>query len=510
MDLASFHDLKEAWDIWKETVELAIGKLDKPTSVTYYGNMTTYGKIYKALRAISGLSGIPLASSTREVITLWNNTAGILYPDLKVKTYNAGDEKEILNALEDGYITADAAVQLLTEKVKDEKTGDPMSADDAYWKVKQIVTGYGKTGELEAALESGDEQHIQDCVDEMLAHGFEEKDIPGKITSAIRDLYTKDADGNTGEGRISREQAQNLLREYAGKEEKDIFWNLQVWDQILDGVEDAGKYRELYDAVSTGKNLKPTVKFYLDNGIGKDTLSQRLSDEFRETYTELYRTDRSAADSMKRNLLDAYEALGYDRKEKETTISGWVYDGELSDALESGNDKSIRSTIKSMVAGGYDWQYVPGKVSSLVKALYTKDSNGELGAGRISRETAKKLLTTYADMDETDVFWALRDWDRIAAGETNVNRYDDLHQAVSSGKSIQQTVKFYLDNGIGKSTLSQNLTSTYKQQYIDLYYSDPKAASALKKRLLDAYAAMGYDRSKKAKVIDGWIADAKD
>lgn len=347
-------------------------------------------------------------------------------------------------------------------------------------------------------------------VDRMLAHGFEEKDIPGKITSAIRDLYTKDADGNTGEGRISREQAQNLLREYAGKEEKDIFWNLQVWDQILDGVEDAGKYRELYDAVSTGKNLKPTVKFYLDNGIGKDTLSQRLSDEFRETYTELYRTDRSAADSMKRNLLDAYEALGYDRKEKETTISGWVYDGELSDALESGNDKSIRSTIKSMVADGYDWQYVPGKVSSLVKALYTKDSNGELGAGRISRETAKKLLTTYADMDETDVFWALRDWDRIAAGETNVNRYDDLHQAVSSGKSIQQTVKFYLDNGIGKSTLSQNLTSTYKQQYIDLYYSDPKAASALKKRLLDAYAAMGYDRSKKAKVIDGWIADAKD
>ena len=113
-------------------------------------------------------------------------------------------------------------------------------------------------------------------------------------------------------------------------------------------------------------------------------------------------------------------------------------------------------------------------------------------------------------MDETDVFWALRDWDRIAAGETNVNRYDDLHQAVSSGKSIQQTVKFYLDNGIGKSTISQNLTSTYKQQYIDLYYSDPKAASALKKRLLDAYVAMGYDRSKKAKVIDGWIADAKD
>lgn len=510
MDLASFHDLKEAWDIWKETVELAIGKLDKPTSVTYYGNMTTYGKIYKALRAISGLSGIPLASSTREVITLWNNTAGILYPDLKVKTYNAGDEKEILNALEDGYITADAAVQLLTEKVKDEKTGDPMSADDAYWKVKQIVTGYGKTGELEAALESGDEQHIQDCVGEMLAHGFEEKDIPGKITSAIRDLYTNDADGNTGEGRISREQAQNLLREYAGKEEKDIFWNLQVWDQILDGVEDAGKYRELYDAVSTGKNLKSTVKFYLDNGIGKDTLSQRLSDEFRETYTELYRTDRSAADAMKRNLLDAYEALGYDRKEKEAVIAGWVYDGKLSDALESGNDKSIQSTIKSMVADGYDEQDVPGKVSSLVKALYTKDSNGEIGSGRISRDTVKKLLTTYADMDETDVFWALRDWDRIAAGETNVNRYDDLHQAVSTGKSIQQTVKFYLDNGIGKSTLSQNLTSTYKQQYIDLYYSDPKAASALKKRLLDAYVAMGYDRSKKAKVIDGWIADAKD
>ena len=50
-------------------------------------NYTWYGGIYKMLQAISGMSGLPMAAATREVVAAWNNTVGAMAPSLKLKTY---------------------------------------------------------------------------------------------------------------------------------------------------------------------------------------------------------------------------------------------------------------------------------------------------------------------------------------------------------------------------------------------------------------------------------------
>lgn len=318
MDMASFTDLKSAYDAWAETVKLATGKLESPTKATYYGNMTLYGKIYKSLKAVSELMGLPVSSATRDVVSIWNKTVGRWYKDLKIKTYDPGDEQSILNALKDGHITADAAQALLVEKV------EGISADDAYWAAKKAATGYSKTGELSEALESGDTEHIQACIDEMLDHGYEQKDISGAVSPVIKKLYTEDEDGNLGAGRISREQAEKLLASWITKDESEIFWTLRKWDQSVEAGETVGQYDDLYDAIASGDGVQNAVQFYMDNGVEKKTMSGNVTRAFEEEYIDLYYSDPMAADALKQRLIAAYKAMGYTTDEAREKISGWL------------------------------------------------------------------------------------------------------------------------------------------------------------------------------------------
>ena len=93
MDTEVWAAFKKTYDILMESYRLATGKQEKATDVTYYGNMTTYGKVYQTFRAVSMLSGLPISATSRELVTAWNNTAGLVWPGLKCRTYENKAEK---------------------------------------------------------------------------------------------------------------------------------------------------------------------------------------------------------------------------------------------------------------------------------------------------------------------------------------------------------------------------------------------------------------------------------
>lgn len=115
MDTEALANLKKAYDILMESYRLATGQQDKATSTTYYGNMTTYGKVYQTFRAVSMLSGLPLSAATREVITAWNDTVGSLWPGMKCKTYESKKLREVYNSYAKpagiGYDTLSTAME---------------------------------------------------------------------------------------------------------------------------------------------------------------------------------------------------------------------------------------------------------------------------------------------------------------------------------------------------------------------------------------------------------------
>lgn len=231
MDTEWISNLIDAYRIWDETIKLATGKLDKPTSVTYNGNMTLYGKIYKTLKAISQTTGLPISAASREVVTLWNTIAGAVGKgdEWTIHTYDSGPENQIKYGLSDGYLTREEAQQLLLDKgIEDDE-------DDAYWKVDKWATGEGKYDEALAAVFSGDKAAFDAQAKELKEHGIGEKQLQSQVRSQTKKWYVGDDDGKRS---ITKEQALKILQQYGGKDADEAQKLVQQWTcEVVTGTD---------------------------------------------------------------------------------------------------------------------------------------------------------------------------------------------------------------------------------------------------------------------------------
>lgn len=80
LDMTWLTDTRKALESWVKVFGEAFGVKD--TSVT------TYKALYDTVKALSSTTGIAFSGLLREIITLWNNTAGAADPDLKIKKYD--------------------------------------------------------------------------------------------------------------------------------------------------------------------------------------------------------------------------------------------------------------------------------------------------------------------------------------------------------------------------------------------------------------------------------------
>lgn len=243
MDTEWISNLIDAYRIWDETIKLATGKLDKPTDVTYNGNMTLYGKIYKTLKAVSQATGLPISAASREVVTLWNTIAGAVGKgdEWTIHTYDSGPESQIKYGLMDGYLTREEAQQLLVEK------GLADNEDDAYWKVDKWETGEGKYDEALAAVLSGDKAAFDAQAKELKEHGIGEKQLQSAVRSQAKEWYVGDDDGKRS---ITKEQALKILQQYGGKDADEAQKMVQKWTcEVVTGTD----YDDIKDLYLDGK-----------------------------------------------------------------------------------------------------------------------------------------------------------------------------------------------------------------------------------------------------------------
>lgn len=243
MDTEWISNLIDAYRIWDETIKLETGELDEPTDVTYNGNMTLYGKIYKTLKAVSQATGLPISAASREVVTLWNTIAGAVGKgdEWTIHTYDSGPENQIKYGLKDGYLTREEAQQLLVEK------GLADDEDDAYWKVDKWATGEGKYDEALAAVLSGDKAAFDAQAKELKEHGIGEKQLQSKVRSQTEKWYVGDDDGKRS---ITKEQALKILQQYGGKDADEAQKLVQKWTcEVVTGT----NYDDIKDLYLDGK-----------------------------------------------------------------------------------------------------------------------------------------------------------------------------------------------------------------------------------------------------------------
>ena len=213
-------------------------------------NYTYYGGIYKLLQAVSGMTGLPMAAATREIVTAWDAVVGGMAPSLKVKAYEPGDKNEIKYAYQDGYLTFDEAVQELIEQ------GLVDNEDEAYFTVQgwEAGDGYSRYDALENAVRNG--TGVDKAMDELLSHGYTESDVYSRIRSKAGEWYKG--------GEISKQQATNILEKYTDMNGDEITEYINKWSSVVvTGIE----YDDIDDEFMAGNiSASRAIEMYVRYG----------------------------------------------------------------------------------------------------------------------------------------------------------------------------------------------------------------------------------------------------
>jgi hypothetical protein len=240
------------------------------------------------------------------------------------KAVISGVKKAVKQSVQRGLVSDEKATELL-EKYLGADAGKGWQTVDQ-WKQTAVHAedeeySYSKYGELLSAVKAG--KGVQEEKNKLLSHGEEEKELQGEIKSAVGEWYRK--------GEIDRKTAEKTLREQVPTLDSNaLYWQLDKWDHEKINGESAAynKYGSYIQAVRTGKDLRAETRRYLDHGVDKDTLAKQITSAFKAEYINLYKTNRSAALSLRGYLVNAYAALGYDREKKLKDIDRWLNDNK--------------------------------------------------------------------------------------------------------------------------------------------------------------------------------------
>lgn len=216
----------------------------------------------------------------------------------------------------------------------------------------------------------------------------------------------------------------------------------------------------------------------------------------------------------------------------------WLYDEDDIKVLEEGRGKTTEKGIGYGIANALEWKGLPwvkevkqpeqavmafidgdgehvDKILGNLRRKYDGDMkqvNSQLRTvikekylgGEISRSEAEKAMSNLVGDDDDTVYWRLKEWDNPSE---EFSKYGSFYDAIESGSGIQSAVDELLNHGADKKELSSRITSEFKPRYVELYNSDPTSAKELRKKLLDAYEILGYDRDDKYDDIADWVKD---
>lgn len=145
--------------------------------------------------------------------------------------------------------------------------------------------------------------------------------------------------------------------------------------------------------------------------------------------------------------------------------------------------------------------YMNEKIQDAQDAKQKQDLKDSVAAGTVTQEKAiqKILANDYAE-DENKAYWLYKEW----TGGKDYTKYGEILQTIEDGGDLKAAAKEYFDHGTEKGDIGDAITTEYKPKYIAASHEERKK---LKEKLLAAYTAVGFDRSKKSKDIDKWLKE---
>lgn len=255
---------------------------------------------------------------------------------------------------------------------------------------------------------------------------------------------------------------------------------------------------KLAQGVLFGRTATQEAQDWIENGFKslsvKETKAYQAitegGEDQRETYTFVQAIKNVEKEYDKKMLLKSYSI-------SDTAKTAYFYQVFANEDQQKEMDK-------------LDEQ---GKIDFMKKYLAEAEDNhnrDELRdaavAGTVTQEKAiQRMVANDWAKNEDDAYWKYREWIR-KADDKDYKMYDDFLNAIEAGGDVKEAAKEYLEHGKEAKDLSREVTTAYKAQYLA---ATPEDRRKLKQKLLEIYAALGFNRKEKSKDIDKWVKDAE-
>ena len=260
-----------------------------------------------------------------------------------------------------------------------------------------------------------------------------------------------------------------------------------------DNAEDRAK--SWAQALLFGKTATEEAQSWVENGFkslsAKETAAYQGmtegGEDQRETYAFIQAARKLEKNYDKMMLLKAYDISDEAKAE-------YYYQVLAGDAQKA--EMEPMSTQERI-------GYMNEKLQDAQEARQKQDLKDAVAAGTVTQEKAiqKILANDYAE-DENKAYWLYKEW----TGGKNYTKYGKILQTIEDGGDLKAAAKEYFDHGAKKGDIGDAITTEYKPKYIA---ASPEERKKLKEKLLAAYTAVGFDRSKKSKDIDKWLEESK-
>ena len=258
-----------------------------------------------------------------------------------------------------------------------------------------------------------------------------------------------------------------------------------------DNAEDRAK--SWAQALLFGKTATEEAQSWVESGFkslsAKETAAYQGmtegGEDQRETYAFIQAARKLEKNYDKMMLLKAYDI-------SEAAKAEYYYQVLAGDTQKA--EMEPKSTQERI-------DYMNEKIQDAQDAKQKQDLKDAVAAGTVTQEKAiqKILANDYAE-DENKAYWLYKEW----TGGKNYTKYGKILQTIEDGGDLKAAAKEYFDHGMEKGDIGGAITTEYKPKYIAASTEERKK---LKEKLLAAYTAVGFDRSKKSKDIDKWLKE---
>lgn len=255
----------------------------------------------------------------------------------------------------------------------------------------------------------------------------------------------------------------------------------------------ADRAKSWAQALLFGKTATEEAQSWVESGFkslsAKETAAYQDmtegGEDQRETYAFIQAARKLEKNYDKMMLLKAYDI-------SEAAKAEYYYQVLAGDTQKAEIEpKSMQERI----------DYMNEKIQDAQDAKQRQDLKDAVAAGTVTQEKAiqKILANDYAE-DENKAYWLYKEW----TGGKDYAKYGKILQTIEDGGDLKAAAKEYFDHGTEKGDIGDAITTEYKPKYIA---ASPEERKKLKEKLLAAYTAVGFDRSKKSKDIDKWLKE---